>query len=234
MKKLLLSIVAALLILSGCNKTKQFTVTLNIDNADSQTVYLHKDYGLVELCVDSAVFEGKNAIFNVNFDDPQTKFVVKFDKNEMCNVFPFFPENHDVTITGDYNEIYHWEATGTPAMEAYNAFSRELLPLENATMAIVHDMEAAYAENDTVRGNELYWKAMAGMEEYNAILLEYYKQHSNDLICQYDLSRKKKEFDPMILKEVVGTMTVESVYKKEIEKYLEEIEEYEMPIQIVE
>ena len=46
MKKLLLPIVAALLILCGCNKTKQFTVTLNIDNADGQTVYLNKDFGL--------------------------------------------------------------------------------------------------------------------------------------------------------------------------------------------
>ena len=234
MKKLLLPIVAALLILCGCNKTKQFTVTLNIDNADGQTVYLNKDFGLVEMCIDSAVFEGKNVVFNVNFDDLRTKFTVKFDKNEMCNVFPFFPENHNVTITGDYNEIYHWEATGTPAMEAYNVFSREIIPLENATMAIVYDMYAAYDENDTVRGNELYRKAEASMEEYNAILLEYYKQHSNDLICQYDLSRKKKEFDPMILKEVVETMTVESVYKKEIEKYLEEIEDYDMPMQIVE
>ena len=234
MKKLLLSIVVALLILSGCNKSKQFIVTLNIDNADGQTVYLHKDFGLAEMCIDSAIFEGKNVVFNVNFDDLQTKFIVKFDKNEMCNVFPFFPENQNVTITGDYNEIYHWEATGTSGMDAYFAFSREILPLENATMALVYDMYAAYDENDTVRGNELYRKAEANMEEYNAILLEYYKQHSNDIICQYDLSRKKKEFDPMVLKEVVETMTVESVYKKEIEKYLEEIEDYDMPMQIVE
>lgn len=234
MKKLLLPIVAALLILCGCNKTKQFTVTLDIYNADGQTVYLNKDFGLVEMCIDSAVFNDKNAVFKVICDDPQTRYILKFDKNEFCNVFPFFPENQNVTITGDYNEIYHWEATGTPAMEAYNAFSRKLLPLENATMAIVHDMEAAYAENDTVRGNELYWKAMAGMEEYNAILLEYYKQHPNDLMCQYDLNNKKRDFDPMVLKEIVETMTVESVYKKDIEKYLEEIEDFDMPMQIVE
>lgn len=234
MKKLLLSIVAAFLILSGCNKTKQFTVILSIDNANGLTVYLHKDFGMVEMCIDSAVFDGKNAVFKADFDDPQTKFIVKFDKNEMCNVFPFFPENHDVAITGDYNEIYHWEATGTPGMEAYFAFSREVLPLEDATMALVYDMYAAYDENDTVRGKELYLKAEASMEEYNAILFEYYKQHSNDLICQYDLSRKKKEFDPMVLKEIIETMTVESVYKKEIEKYLEEVEEFEMPMQIME
>lgn len=223
MKKLILSLMAAMLILCSCNKTKQFTVTLNIDNADGQTVYLHKDFGLAEMCIDSAIFEGKNVVFNVNFDDLQTKFIVKFDKNEMCNVFPFFPENQNVTITGDYNEIYHWEATGTPGMDAYFAFRREILPLENATMALVYDMYAAYDENDTIKGNELYRKAEASMEEYNAILFEYYKQHSNDIICQYDLSRKKKEFDPMVLKEVVETTTVESVYKKEIEKYLEEV-----------
>ena len=234
MKKLLLSLVAALLILGSCNKTKQFTVTLSIDNADGLTVYLNKDFGMVEMCIDSAVFDGKNAVLKADFDDPQTNYFVKFDKNEMCNVFPFFPENHDVTITGDYNESYHWEATGTPAMEAYNVFNREVLPLEDAIMALVYDMYAAYDENDTVRGKELYLKAEAGMEEYNAILFEYYKQHSNDLICQYDLNRKKKEFDPMVLKEVVETMTVESVYKKEIEKYLEEIEAIEMPIQIME
>lgn len=228
MKKLILTLMAAVLILSGCNKTKQFTVTLNIDNADGQTVYLHKDYGLAAICIDSAVFDGKNVVFKTDFDDPQTLYTIKFDMYEICNSFPFFPENHDVTITGDYNEMHLWEATGTPAMEEYNAFSRKVLPMEDATMAIVKEMEAAYSENDTVRGNELYWKAIAGLDEFNALWLDYIKQHPNDIMCQYELNTKKQEFDPMVLKEVVETMTVESVYKKEIEKYLEVIEDYDM------
>ncbi len=230
MKKLLFPIVAALLILCGCNKTNQFKVTLNLENADGQTVYLNKDLGMIETCVDSAVFAGNTAVLKADFDDPQIKYIIKYDKYDQCGVFTFLPENCDITITGDFNDIITWHAEGSQAMETLNAYKEEMRPYGDAVMAIVPDMEAAYAENDTVRGLELYWEAMARMDEYNNRCLDYIKSHPNSYVAHYLLDESKINFDPEILKEVVGTFTVESRYKKNIEIYLEEIEDYEMQI----
>ena len=62
---------AALLFLSGCNKTKQFTVTLNLDNADQKPVYLFKDVDGKDVCIDTAVFAGQQAVLKADFADPQ-------------------------------------------------------------------------------------------------------------------------------------------------------------------
>lgn len=234
MKKLLLAIVAALLILSGCNKTKQFTVTLNLDNADGQTVYLTKDLGMVEMCIDSAVFADNTAVLKADFDDPQTLYIIKYDKYDQCGVFTFLPENRDITITGDFNDIITWYAEGSQALEMLNAFNEEMQPYADAVMAIVPDMEAAYAENDTVRGHELYWKAIACMDEYNNHRLDFIRNHPDCYVAHYLLDEAKINYDSEILKEVVGSFTVESIYKKNIENYLKEIEEYDMQMQTVE
>lgn len=234
MKKLLLSIIAALIILSGCNKTKQFKVNLNLENSDGMVVYLNKDLGMMEMCIDSAVFAGNTAVLKADFDDPQTKYIIKYDKYDQCGVFTFLPENCDITITGDFNDIINWKAEGSPALEMLNAFSEEMQPYADAVMAIVPDMEAAYAENDTVRGNELYWKAKACMDEYTNRRLDFIRSHPDNYVAHFMLDEDKINYDPEVIKEVVGTFTVESRYKKNIEKYLEEIEDYDMPMQIVE
>lgn len=231
MKKLLLAIVAALLILCGCNKTKQFKVTLNLDNADGQVIYLSKDHGMVEMCIDSAVFAGNTAVLKADFDDPQIKYIIKYDKYDQCGVFTFLPENCDITVTGDFNDIFNWKAEGSPALKMLNAFNEEVRPYSEAVMAIVPDMEAAFKENDTVRGMELYWEAMARMDEYNNRCIDYIKSHHDSYVAHYLLDDYKINYDPEVLKEVVGTFTVESRYKKNIEKY---IEDYDMQMQIVE
>ncbi|MBR6438253.1 MAG: DUF4369 domain-containing protein [Bacteroidales bacterium] len=234
MKKLILTLIAAAMILCGCNNTKRFKVNLNLDNADGQIIYLHKDLGMVEMCVDSAVFDGNTAVLKADFDDPQTKYILKYDKYDQCGVFTFLPENCDITITGDFNDIISWQAEGSPAMEILNAFHKKLKPYADAVMTIVPDMEAAYAENDTVRGHELYWKAIACMDEYNNRRLDFIRNHPDCYVAHYLLDEAKINYDSEVLKEVVGTFTVESIYKKNIENYLKEIEEYDMPMQIVE
>lgn len=41
-KKTIFTILAITLVVCGCNKTKQFKVSLNLRNADHKTVYLYK------------------------------------------------------------------------------------------------------------------------------------------------------------------------------------------------
>ena len=228
MKKLILTLIAAAMILCGCNKTKQFKVTLNFNNADGQIVYLNKDLGMVEMCVDSAVFAGNTAVLKADFDDPQTKYIIKYGKYDQCGVFSFLPENCDITVTGDFNDIFNWKAEGSPALEMLNAFSEEMRPYADAVMAIVPDMEAAYAENDTVRGNELYWKAKTCMEEYTNRCLDFIKNHPDNYVAHYLLDEDKINYDPEVLKEVVETFAVETRYSKNIKQYIEENQDFQI------
>lgn len=77
MKKVLFALFAAILVLCSCNHSKQFKVTLNLDNADDQTVYLCKNIeDNIDAVIDSAVISGKTAVLTVPNDDPQTLYLI--------------------------------------------------------------------------------------------------------------------------------------------------------------
>ena len=72
MKRLLLPIIAALMILSGCNKSNQFKVKLNLDNSDGQTVILIKSLdGKKPIILDTVIMADNKAEFIVEKDNPQ-------------------------------------------------------------------------------------------------------------------------------------------------------------------
>jgi len=92
MKKLLLSIVAALLIFSGCNKSNQFKVKLNLDNSDGQTAYLIKTLdGKKPIVMDTIVFADNKAEVTLDYDDPQAMYILFF--KETRENMTLFPEN---------------------------------------------------------------------------------------------------------------------------------------------
>ena len=89
MKKLLFysAIVCTILLLfSGCNQSKKFQVTLNFENADGRTLFLCKTVEGTDVVVDSVVISGNQAVMSVPFDDPQTLYIIKFDKNASCEI----------------------------------------------------------------------------------------------------------------------------------------------------
>lgn len=227
MKKSILAIFAAVLILSGCNKTKQFKVNLNLENADNQKVYLCKDVDGKDLCIDSTVFVGNTAVLTANFDDPQTCYIVKFNLADDCGVFPFFTENQNTTITGDSDAMQFWTVKGCPTMDEYNAYREEILPMEDEIMALVPEMETAYKENDTVKGNELFWKMMASYDEYNNYRLDYIKNHPDSYLTHFMLYNSKGDFELAKVKEVVENFTTESVYSKRLKEYIEKMENFD-------
>ena len=117
MKKLLLPIIAALLIFSSCNKSNQFKVNLNLDNADNQTVILIKSLdGKKPIIMDTAVFTDNKAVFTVDNDDPQALYILAF--KEKHDQMLLFPDNKDVTVSGDLDDFLHLEATGSATQNA--------------------------------------------------------------------------------------------------------------------
>ena len=213
---------AALFFLSGCNKAKQFTVKLNLDNADQKTVYLFKDVDGKEVCIDTAVFAGKQAVLKADFADPQTCYVVKFDPAERCGVFPFFTENQNTTITGDKEAFQNWVVKGCPTMDAYNAYREELLPMEEAMMATFSEAQNAFMAGDTVKSAELQAQVEAAMEDYQNYRLDYIRNHGDSYMAHFMLLQGKDEFDYETVKEVAKGFTTESVYSKRINDFITE------------
>ena len=211
---------AALLFLSGCNKTKQFTVTLNLDNADQKTVYLCKDVDGKEVCIDTAVFAGNQAVFKVDCDDPQTCYIIKFDPVERCEVFPFFTENQNTVITGDKEARDKWVAKGCATMDAYNAYRQELLPKEESMMALFSESQEAYMVGDTVKAAELFAQVNAAMEDYQNYRFDYFKNHLDSYLTHFMVLQEVNDLGYEKVKELADGFTTESMYSKRVNDYL--------------
>ncbi len=213
---------AALLFLSGCNnKTEQFKVTLNLDNADKQTVYLCKDVDGVDVLIDSAVFAGNQAVLKAGYDDPQTCYVIKFEPGQDCGKFPFFTENQNTTITGDKDAVEQWVVKGCATMDAYNAYRQELQPMEDVLMATFEEIQTTYMAGDTVKSAELQMQLEAGMKDYENYRLDYIKRHSDSYMAHFMLLRDVENFEYDQVKEVAKGFTTESVYSKRLNDYIE-------------
>lgn len=220
MKKVFLALIAVVLCLSSCNNSNQFKVTLNLDNADQQTVYLYKDVDGEQVCIDSAVFAGKQAVLKAENDDPQTAYIIRFEPTDKCGNYPFFTENQNTTITGDKEAPQDWTVKGCATMNAFNAYRQELKTMEESIMAMFDESQKAYLEGDTAKSAELYAQVETAMEEYQDFRFEYIKNHADNYLFQFILLQDAEDFGYEKVKEVAENLTTESIYSKRINEYL--------------
>lgn len=220
MKKLLFTLIAALMIFSGCNK--QFKINLNLDNADGKTAYLFKDVNGQTVDIDNAVIQDGKAELKADFDDPQTLYMLKFDQSTDCEVFPFFTENQNTTISGEMDDMAHWTIQGCPAMNDYNDFHQQSLKdFEEPIMALYGEMGEAYQANDTLRAAEINDQLKPLIEGYFDNQIEYIRNHPDSYIAHHLLNEMKAEMEFSTVKELAESFTNESVYSKQVKEYIE-------------
>lgn len=228
MKKILF-IIAAMLMLSGCNKDKQVEITLNLDNAENQSVYLFKTIDNQSVCIDSAVIVDKTAVLKATPADPQITYVIKFNKNETCGVFPFFTENQNTTITGNGDDMPHWTVKGCPTMDVLMAYHEETVQqYEEPILACFKEMNESAMDNDTVKAFELNGKLLELMEAYHNHEVDFIRSHSDHYLGHYMLDLCKTDFDIEVVKELSAGFTNESVYSKNVKDYIEKYERGEV------
>ena len=149
---------AALLIMFGCNYPKQFELTLKLDNAEGQSVFLCKHIDdNTDAVIDSSVISGKTTVLTAPNDDPQTLYIIKFNKNDHCGIYTFFTENQNTTITGNRDDMPHWTVKGCPSMDILMAHHEESMKLyEEPIMAAYMELEEeAGLTGDTVKFAEI-------------------------------------------------------------------------------
>ena len=222
MKKTI-AFVAALLILFGCNNSKQFQVTLKLDNAEGQTIYLCKNIDdNTDALIDSAVIADKTAVLTVPNDDPQTLYLIKFNKNDRCGIYAFFTENQNTTITGNRDDMPHWTVKGCPSMDVFMAFHEESLKLyEDPIISAYKEIMAASMNGDTARAAEINAQVQPLIEDYYNYQIDFVRNHSNSYLGHYMLDVMKDEIDFELVKELAAGLTNESVYSKNVQKFIE-------------
>lgn len=234
MKKLLFysAIVCTILLLfSGCKQSEKFKVTLNLENADGRTLFLCKTVEGTDVVVDSAVVSGNQAVMSVPFDDPQTLYIIKFDKNASCKIFPFFTENQNTTISGDGNDMPHWTISSCSAMNELSAFHEKSAKLyENQIMAIYAEM----AQSDSAKVEELNAQVQPIIKEYFDYQVDFIKSHSNSYIGHFMLDQMKRELDFELVKELAAGFTNESAFSKSVQEFIENGPQMETPCCTVE
>jgi len=160
--------VVALLILFGCNHSKPIELSLKLDNAEGQSVFLriHIDDN-TDAVIDSSVISGKTTVLTAPNDDPQTLYIIKFNKNDHCGIYTFFTENQNTTITGNRDDMPHWTVKGCPSMDILMAHHEESMKLyEEPIMAAYMELEEAGLTGDTVKFAETNDQIQLLIKEY--------------------------------------------------------------------
>ena len=222
MKKII-AFVATLLLLWSCNNSKQFKVALSLDNAEGQPVYLCKyidDNN--DAVLDSVVISNKTAVMTVPNDDPQTLYIIKFDKNDHCGVYTFFTENQNTTITGDREDMPHWTVKGCATMDTLMAFHEEAMKLyEEPIFSAYKEMEAAGMAGDTIKVSEINERVQPLVQDYYNYQVDFIRKHSDSYIGHYMLDVTKEEIDFELVKELAAGFTNESVFRQNVQKFIE-------------
>lgn len=105
MKKFIISSIL-ILALFACNKNT-FNVDIEMTNANGKVVYLQKIIDNEFVNIDSAVIEQNKAHFDVKKDDNSDAYHI-FIKG-WRRALPFFPDNEDIAINGDFNNYNNIE-----------------------------------------------------------------------------------------------------------------------------
>ena len=220
MKKLLLPIIAALLILCGCNKTNQFKVKLNLENADNQTVILVKSLdGKKPIIIDTAAVADNKAVINVDYDDPQALYILAFKEKQ--DQMLLFPDNKDVTVSGDMDDFLHLEATGGAIQNAFNDYHKGLVPFMEAFIPLEAAANEAYDNNDSLKYEEVNAQMLEIWDEYHAYQFDYIRNHPDSYITHYILDDLKTDIELAQVQEFAEILVGESVYRDNVNKFIE-------------
>ena len=220
MKKLLLSIVAGLLILCGCNKTKQFTINFNLENSDGQTAYLVKTLDLKQpIILDTIVFADNKAEVTVDYDDPQAMYILVFKQTKENMIL--FPDNHDVAVTGDMKDIKHIEATGGATQNSYNEYQKIMAQYMIQFPPLDAAYDEAYDAGDSLKYEEINDKILDIWEEIHAYQFDFIRNHPESFVAHFILNDIKSNIKLAQVQELAAILTSESVYRDNVNKFIE-------------
>ena len=228
MKKSLIMVVMAVLFLAACTGNKQkeenkFKVNVNLTDAEGETIYLQKFVDKDLVTIDSAVITNDNAVLKADKGDVQDLYSLSL-KGLKGNV-TFFPENNDVTFTGDKTGQKEAKITASQAQDMLNDYTEKYqdyyvrgYDLYSSLTTMSKDDENYEQIADSVKKEiDKIQDEMAKFQD------NYIRENANHFIAHYILDENKQDYTTEELKEYVSLFTTESVFKKDVEEHIEKL-----------
>ena len=142
------TIIYSLLILTffACSKPT-FKVDIEITNANGKTVYIQKIINNETVNIDSAVIQNNKAVLDLNINDNNDAYHI-FIKG-WRRALPFFADNKDVAIKGDFNSYNKIQITASETQNVLDDFNRKMNRLdENSQKIFIVDYVNNYPQSE--------------------------------------------------------------------------------------
>lgn len=230
MKKYLVLLLALALGFASCEKkvtVSTFNVSVNLTNADENTmIYLKKMVDNRPVTVDSATFTEEMAVLTDSIGDPQMLYMLKV--KGMRGSMQFFPENQDVTVTGDLQNPKEVVIMGAEAQNQFNAYNEGDNAILNQINDLYEKMDVAYSENDSIMMEQLSAQGDSIMQVRKDYQENFIKENGGSFVAHYILNSLKQDYLLAELKEARAAFTTESLYTKELDDYIAKQEAIEI------
>lgn len=195
MKKLiLLSLISLTLI--ACNRDT-FKVDIEMQNANGKTIYLKKIIDNDIVSIDSTIIKDNKAIFNVICDNNKDAYHIFVEG--WRRAMPFFADNEDVIIKGDFNNYNKIEVKASETQVMLDEFNKKVGDLDEENIKSYLD--------DFLKNNIQNELAPYLLYRYKwAYNLDELRQYANELtaIHKRGYIKKVKEYITMLERTEVG------------------------------
>ncbi|MBR1514330.1 MAG: AhpC/TSA family protein [Bacteroidales bacterium] len=227
MRKHLLFLFALALGMTACNqKAKTFQVNVGLTNGNDKTVYLQKFVDNAPVTIDSAVITNDQAVLTAPIDDPQILYALKVKGKR--GSMPFFADNKDVAFVGDMENPQAVEIMASESQAELEAYNDQLHDFDAQIKELYTVMQQAFLDNDSVMMDSLNTVGTALMEQQDSFRDDYIKSHPESFVTHYILDQVKQDYPLDQLKELMAGFSTESIYSKDLNKYIADQERLEI------
>lgn len=128
MKKSLIALLI-MTVLTSCFSCKSFKINVNLDNSTDKTVYLERlEEGGMKV-IDSVIAKDNTAVFKVKQSKNTDAYHIMIDGWK--RPLPFFADNHDVMIKGDYQKYNGISVEASESQAKLNEFIDQIDKMED-------------------------------------------------------------------------------------------------------
>ena len=226
MKKHILFLLAAVLVMTACNQQKTFKVNVSLANGNEKTVYLQKYVDNVPVTIDSAVIVDEKAVLTAPTDNPQILYALKV--KDKRGSMPFFADNQDVTFVGDLNNPQAVEIMASETQAELDAYNDQLKAFDLQIRDLYAVMQQAFSDNDSIKMDSLNKVGTALMEQQDSFRDDYIKAHPESFVTHYILDGVKQDYPLDQLKDLMAGFTTESIYRDHLNDYIAKQERLEV------
>jgi len=174
------SLTFAILFVYACNNEPRYTITGNIEGADSVTFLIQKrDAGRI-ITIDSAF--SKTGSFRMSGSVEYPDLVQLVAKDQRYRV-SFYLENASINITGTLDSLYKADITGSKTHDEYKAYVESNRALSEKYNAMYQDYQAARQTNDTAKISAIEKEAGEIQNQMKQLQLDFVKNNPSSYVA---------------------------------------------------